>query len=89
MTVTSYRVRVTILMIIAFIICGTMIFAARSHAANAVDDPSIIARKYRSPQPPLQHYYPTTGVKPKIGRDEDLLAPSSPPEPEKTYRRQY
>jgi hypothetical protein len=58
-------------------------------AANATDDPSVIARSYR-PAPLLhQHYYPTTDVRPKIGRAEDLLAPSSAPEPPKTYRRNY
>jgi hypothetical protein len=57
-------------------------------AANAVDVPRVIARSYRPP-PHYQHYYPTTGVKPKIGRAEDLLAPSSTPEPAKTYRRNF
>jgi hypothetical protein len=58
-------------------------------AANAADDPGVIARSYRPSPPHHQHYYPTTGVKPKIGRAEDLLAPNSAPEPEKTYRRNY
>jgi hypothetical protein len=58
-------------------------------AANAADVPSVIARSYRAPLPHYQHYYPTTGVKPKIGRAEDLLAPSSTPEPAKTYRRTF
>jgi hypothetical protein len=60
-------------------------------AANAVDVPdvpSVIERSYRPP-PHYQHYYPTTGVTPKIGRAEDLLAPSSTPEPAKTYRRNF
>ena len=58
-------------------------------AANAADVPSVIARSYRAPPQHYQHYYPTTGVKPKIGRAEDLLAPSSTPEPAKTYRRNF
>jgi hypothetical protein len=58
-------------------------------AANAADDPGVIARSYRTAPPHYQHYYPTTGVKPKIGRAEDLSAPSNAPEPEKTYRRKY
>ena len=58
-------------------------------AGNAADDPGVIARDYRPAPPRHQHYYPTTGVKPKIGRAEDLSAPSSAPEPEKTYRRNF
>ena len=58
-------------------------------AANAADDLGIIARSYRPASPQHQHYYPATGVKPKIGRAEDLSAPSSAPEPEKTYRRKF
>jgi hypothetical protein len=58
-------------------------------AAFAADDSSVIMRSYRPAPPPHQHYYPTTGVKPQIGRAEDLLAPSSAPEPAKTYRRNF
>ena len=84
MTILSYRVSITVWMIIAFTMFGIMIFAA-----FAADDPGVIARSYRPAPPPHQHYYPTTDVKPKIGRAEDLLAPSSAPEPPKTYRRDY
>ena len=58
-------------------------------AANAADDPGVIVRSFRPAPPQQRHYYPTSGVQPKIGRAEDLLAPSSAPEPEKTYRRKY
>ena len=58
-------------------------------AAFAADDPSIITRSYRLAPPLHQHYYPTTDVKPKIGRAEDLLAPSSAPEPAEAYRRKF
>jgi hypothetical protein len=58
-------------------------------AANAADDPGVIARGDRPAPPHNQRYYPTTGVKPKIGRAEDLLAPSSTPEPAKTYKRNF
>lgn len=58
-------------------------------AANAEDEPGVVARSYRPAPPQHQHYYPTTGVKPKIGRAEDLSAPSSAPESEKTYRRRF
>ena len=59
-------------------------------AASAADDPSISVRSDRpAPQQQRQHYYPTTGVPPKIGRAEDLSAPSDAPEPEKTFRRKF
>jgi len=58
-------------------------------AASSTEDLCVIASKYRGALPPLKHYFPTTGVKPKIGRAEDLLAPSSSPEPEKTYKRNF
>jgi hypothetical protein len=81
----GYRTSVTISMFIVFAICGIMTFAA-----FAADDPSVIARSYRPTPPPHQHYYPTTGVKPKIGRAEDLLAPSSATSaPDTTYKRKY
>jgi hypothetical protein len=83
-TQTSYRARVGLSMFIVFAICGIMIFAA-----FAADDPSVITRNYRAAPPPHQHYYPTNGVKPQIGRAEDLLAPSNTPEPAKTYRRNF
>jgi len=83
MTTMGYRTSVTISMFIVFAIYGIMIFAA-----FAADDPSVIARSYR-PAPQHQHYYPTTGVKPKIGRAEDLSAPTSAPKPAETYRRNF
>jgi hypothetical protein len=58
-------------------------------AGDAVDDLCVVARPNRLTPLRYQHYYPTTGVKPNVGRAEDLLAPSSAPEPEKTYRRNY
>ena len=58
-------------------------------AASSTDDLCVVASNYRRALPPLNHYFPTTGVKPKIGRAEDLLAPSSSPEPEKTYKRNF
>jgi hypothetical protein len=83
MTTRGYRISVTISLFIVFAICGIMSFAA-----FAAEDPSVIARSYPA-APQHQHYYPTTGVKPKIGRAEDLSAPSSASEPTKTYRRNY
>ena len=59
-------------------------------AASAQDDQSVTARKYRPVLTKHEHYYPTTGVKPKVGRDEDLSAPTSAtPAPDTTYSRKY
>ena len=58
-------------------------------AGDAMDDLCVVARPNRLTPLRYQHYYPTTGEKPTVGRAEDLLAPSSAPEPEKTYRRNY
>jgi hypothetical protein len=58
-------------------------------AANSTSDQCVIAHNYRRALPPLKHYFPTTGVKPKAGRSEDLSEMSGAPEPQKTYRRNY
>jgi hypothetical protein len=58
-------------------------------AGDAVDDLCVVARPNQLTPLRYQHYYPTSGVKPKVGRAEDLLAPSSAPEPEKTFKRNY
>jgi hypothetical protein len=63
--------------------------SAASIAGNAEEEPAAVARDYRSVQPRNQHYYPTTGVKPKVGRAEDLLAPTSEPQPAEPYRRRF
>jgi hypothetical protein len=36
-----------------------------------------------------RHYYPATGEKPEIGRDEDLTAPSGESERPETFRRHW
>ncbi len=36
-----------------------------------------------------RHYFPTTGEKPEVGRDEDLSATSSAPEPAETFQRYW
>lgn len=59
-------------------------------AASARDDQSITARKYLPALAKHEHYYPTTGTKPKVGRDEDLSAPTTAtPAPDTTYSRKY
>jgi hypothetical protein len=58
-------------------------------AVNAKDNLSVVSHNTQFAPLQRQHYYPTTGVKPKIGRAEDLLAPRIAPEPADTYRRKF
>jgi hypothetical protein len=62
--------------------------SAGSIAENAAEDPVPVVRNYRAPLQ-SQHYYPTTGVKPKVGRTEDLLAPATALQPAEPYRRKF
>ena len=58
--------------------------------AFVTDEPEAVVRSNRTAQPQYNHYYPTTGVKPKTGRAEDLEAPSiATPQQDNTYRRKY
>jgi hypothetical protein len=58
--------------------------------AFATDEPNAVTRGHRKPQPHYNHYFPATGTKPKIGRAEDLEAPSiAIPERDNAYRRNY
>ena len=36
-------------------------------AASSTDDLCVVASNYRRALPPLNHYFPTTGMKPKVG----------------------
>jgi hypothetical protein len=62
---------------------GPMVFgivcAITMNAAVA----QCVERSYLPAPPRYQHYYPTTGVKPKVGRAEDLSAVSNVPKPQK------
>ena len=58
--------------------------------AFATDEPNAVTRNHRPPQPHYNRYFPATGTKPKIGRAEDLEAPSiATPERDNTYRQNY
>ena len=76
-------------------ICGLVTTAfiafssAISIAENVVENQAAVARDYRPAPPRNEHYYPTTGVKPKVGRAEDLLAPTIVPQPAEPYRRKF
>jgi len=66
-----------------------MICNLAAMAENAEDGLCVIPRNKLPAPLHYQHYYPTTGVKPKSGRDEDLSAPRSIPKPAESYRRNY
>jgi hypothetical protein len=51
--------------------------------------PGVIVRAYWLAPWRHRHYYPTTGEKPEIGRDEDLSATGSAPEPAETFYRSW
>jgi hypothetical protein len=52
-------------------------------------EPGVNMRAYWLAPWRHRHYYPRTGEKPEIGRDEDLSAPSGPLEPAETFRRHW
>jgi hypothetical protein len=77
---------------VLFVVAPLVLGIVGAIAAFAADDPNTITRNHQrvQPQPQYPHYYPMSGIKPKIGRAEELSAPSSAvPEPDKTYKRQY
>jgi hypothetical protein len=51
--------------------------------------PGVVVRAYWVAPWRHRHYYPATGEKPEIGRDEDLSATSSPSEPAETFYRSW
>ncbi len=51
--------------------------------------PGVVVRAYWHAPWRNRHYYPTTGERPEIGRDEDLSAPSEPTQPGATYKRYW
>src|SRR5665647_203189 len=51
--------------------------------------PGVVVRAYWLAPWRHRHYYPTTGEKPEIGRDEDLSATGSAPEPAETFQRSW
>ena len=53
------------------------------------DQPGVVVRAYWSEPWHNHHYYPYTGIKPRLGRYENLSAPSHPSKPAQTYRRTW
>ena len=52
-------------------------------------EPGVVVRAYWLAPWRKRHYYPTTGEKPEVGRDEDLSATGSAPEPAETFQRYW
>ena len=53
------------------------------------DQPGVVVRAYWSEPWHNHHYYPYTGIPPRLGRYENLSAPSHPSKPAQTYRRTW
>jgi hypothetical protein len=53
------------------------------------DQPGVVVRAYWCAPWRDQHYFPATGIPPRIGRYENLSAVSRPPKPAKTFRRSW
>ena len=53
------------------------------------NEPGVVVRAYWQAPWHNHHYFPWTGQKPQIGRDEDLSAPSEPSEPPATFKRSW
>ena len=52
--------------------------------------PGVVVRAYWLAPWRHRHYYPTTGEKPEVGRDEDLsTGASGAPEPAETFQRSW
>jgi len=51
--------------------------------------PGVVVRAYWRAPWRNRHYFPTTGEKPEIGRDEDLSVTSRPSEPAETFQRYW
>jgi hypothetical protein len=52
-------------------------------------EPGVNVRAYWLAPWRHRHYFPRTGEKPEIGRDEDLSAPSGYQKPAETFRRSW
>ena len=53
------------------------------------DQPGVVVRAYWEAPWRHHHYFPATGIAPRIGRYENLSAVSHPPKPAKTFRRSW
>ena len=53
------------------------------------DQPGVVVSAYWEAPWRYHHYFPATGIAPRIGRYENLSAVSHPPKPAKTFRRSW
>jgi hypothetical protein len=53
------------------------------------DEPGVLVRAYWSAPWHNHHYFPSTGRKPKLGRDENLNARGASYRPAKNFKRQW
>ncbi|HEY1475829.1 MAG TPA: hypothetical protein VGF53_17295 [Pseudolabrys sp.] len=53
------------------------------------DQPGVVVRGYWEAPWGYRHYFPTTGIRPRIGRYENLSAVSPPLKPARTFRRSW
>jgi hypothetical protein len=53
------------------------------------DQPGVVVRAYWRAPWRDHHYFPATGIRPRIGRYENLSGVSRPPKPAKTFRRSW
>lgn len=53
------------------------------------DQPGVVVRAYWDAPWRYHHYYPATGIRPRMGRYENLSAVSPPMKPAKTFRRSW
>jgi hypothetical protein len=51
--------------------------------------PGVVVRAYWQSPWRSRHYFPRTGEKPEVGRDEDLSAPSKRSRPAETFTRSW
>jgi hypothetical protein len=66
------------------------VYAQRSEMLWIDDDqPGVGVRAYWRAPWRHHHYFPATGILPRIGRNENLSAVSRPPKPAKTFRRSW
>ena len=72
---------------------GGKLFPAYGHRAGQLViydyQPGVVVRAYWRAPWRHRHYFPATGKQPRIGRVENLSAPSDALEPAKTFRRNW
>ena len=76
--------------VVAPVAPGLAYFGERSVPFTVYDyEPGIYLRAYWSEPWGNRRYFPITGKRPKVGRDENLHAPRHLPPPAKTFYREW